>query len=193
MGKIVVTEFVSLDGVMEAPGGGEDYEHRAGRSRSTAAPRATSSSSTRRWRPRRCCSGARPTKASPPRGRRCEGEFADKFNGMPKYVVSSTLAEPTWNNTTVLAGDLAEEVAKLKERARRRDHRPRQRPARAGADRARPRRRAAPDGLPGRARQRQAPVRRGERQEAAAADELADGRRRHRGPDLRAGALSSGA
>jgi dihydrofolate reductase len=44
-----------------------------------------------------------------------KGEFADKFNTMPKYVVSSTLDEPEWNNSTVLKGDLAEEVAKLKE------------------------------------------------------------------------------
>jgi dihydrofolate reductase len=44
-----------------------------------------------------------------------EGEFADKFNGMPKYVVSSTLKEPSWNNTTVLGGDLAEQVAKLRD------------------------------------------------------------------------------
>jgi dihydrofolate reductase len=44
-----------------------------------------------------------------------EGEFADKFNSMPKYVVSSTLKDPTWNNSTVLNGDLAEEVAKLKQ------------------------------------------------------------------------------
>jgi dihydrofolate reductase len=43
-----------------------------------------------------------------------EGEFADKFNSMPKYVVSSTLGEPEWNNSTVLKGDLAEEVGKLK-------------------------------------------------------------------------------
>jgi dihydrofolate reductase len=43
-----------------------------------------------------------------------DGEFADKFNGMPKYVVSSTLEEPEWNNSTVLKGDVAEEVAKLK-------------------------------------------------------------------------------
>src|SRR5690242_2479166 len=43
-----------------------------------------------------------------------EGEFADKFNTMPKYVVSSTLTEPTWTNTTVLDGDLAEAIAKLK-------------------------------------------------------------------------------
>jgi dihydrofolate reductase len=44
-----------------------------------------------------------------------DGEFADKFNTMPKYVVSSTLEEPEWNNSTVLRGDVAEEVAKLKE------------------------------------------------------------------------------
>jgi dihydrofolate reductase len=44
-----------------------------------------------------------------------EGEFADKFNSMPKYVVSSTLNDPEWTNTTVLEGDLAAEVARLKE------------------------------------------------------------------------------
>ena len=41
--------------------------------------------------------------------------FADKFNSMPKYVVSSTLEDPEWNNSTVLDGDLATEVAKLKQ------------------------------------------------------------------------------
>src|SRR5947207_14386391 len=44
-----------------------------------------------------------------------EGEFADKFNNMPKYVVSSTLKDPEWTNTTVLDGDLAEEVPKVRE------------------------------------------------------------------------------
>ena len=43
-----------------------------------------------------------------------EGEFADKFNNMPKYVVSSTLKDPEWTNTTVLGGDVVEQVAKLK-------------------------------------------------------------------------------
>jgi dihydrofolate reductase len=43
-----------------------------------------------------------------------EGEFADKFNGMPKYVVSSTLRDPEWNNSTVLDGDLVEEVSRLR-------------------------------------------------------------------------------
>jgi hypothetical protein len=44
-----------------------------------------------------------------------EGEFADKFNAMPKYVVSSTLKDPEWNNPTVLRGDLGEAVAKLRQ------------------------------------------------------------------------------
>ena len=44
-----------------------------------------------------------------------EGEFADKFNNMPKYVVSSTLKDPDWTNTTVLDGDVAESVAKLRD------------------------------------------------------------------------------
>ena len=44
-----------------------------------------------------------------------DGEFADKFNNMPKYVVSSTLKDPEWTNSTVLDGDLAEEVSKLRQ------------------------------------------------------------------------------
>jgi dihydrofolate reductase len=46
---------------------------------------------------------------------RDEGEFAEKFNSMPKYVVSSTLKDPEWNNSTVLEGDMVESVSKLKE------------------------------------------------------------------------------
>jgi dihydrofolate reductase len=44
-----------------------------------------------------------------------DGEFADKFNSMPKYVVSSTLGQPEWNNSTVLKGDVVEEVGKLRQ------------------------------------------------------------------------------
>jgi dihydrofolate reductase len=43
-----------------------------------------------------------------------DGEFADKYNNMPKYVVSSTLEDAEWNNSKVLEGDLAEEVGRLK-------------------------------------------------------------------------------
>jgi dihydrofolate reductase len=115
MGRIVVTEFVSLDGVMEDPGGSEDFKYggwsfevsrgddgdrfKLDETLETEAlllGRVTYEGFAEAW----------PTR---------EGEFADKFNSMPKYVASSTLEEPTWNNSTVLKGDVAEEVAKLRQ------------------------------------------------------------------------------
>jgi len=59
-------------------------------------------------------SAVRPTTASRPLGR-SDGDFADKINSMPKYVVFSTLTDPEWENTTVLSGDPVEEVTKLRE------------------------------------------------------------------------------
>ena len=115
MGRIVVTEFVSLDGVMEDPGGSEDFKYggwtfeiprgeegdrfkldETMASEALLLGRVTYEGFANAW----------PTR---------DGEFADKFNSMPKYVVSSTLEDPEWTNTTVLEGDLADEVAKLKE------------------------------------------------------------------------------
>src|SRR5919106_617955 len=114
MGKLVVTEFVSLDGVMEAPGG-EDFKYpgwsfefdrgedgnqfKLDETLETDAlliGRVTYESFAGAWPER-------------------EGPFADKFNEMPKYVISSTLKDPEWNNTTVLDGDAVEEARKLKE------------------------------------------------------------------------------
>jgi dihydrofolate reductase len=113
MGKLVVTEFVSLDGVMQAPGGeefkypgwsfafdrGEDgNEFKLRETLETDVlllGRVTYESFAGAWPDR-------------------EGEFADKFNTMPKYVVSSTLRNPEWSNTTVLSGDAAEEATKVK-------------------------------------------------------------------------------
>jgi dihydrofolate reductase len=112
--KIVVTEFVSLDGVMEDPGGGESFKYagwsfefdaeegmqfKLDETRASSAlllGRVTYDGFAQAW----------PSQ---------EGEFADKFNSMPKYVVSSTLENPEWTNSTVLKGDVVEEVAKLKD------------------------------------------------------------------------------
>src|SRR6266571_5218269 len=97
MGRIVVTEFVSLDGVMEDPGEGDQFK--LDETRDSAAlllGRVTYEGFAEAWPSR-------------------EGEFADKFNNMPKYVVSSTLDAPEWNNTTVLKGNVADEVSKLKQ------------------------------------------------------------------------------
>jgi dihydrofolate reductase len=116
MGRIVVTEFVSLDGVVEDPGGAEDFKYggwsfeikrgeegdkfkldEALEAEALLLGRVTYEGFAAAWPSR-------------------EGEFADKFNNMPKYVVSSTLDEADWNNSTVLRGDVAEEVSKLKQR-----------------------------------------------------------------------------
>jgi dihydrofolate reductase len=115
VGRIVVTEFVSLDGVMEDPGGAEDFKHGGWTFEINRGDEGDkfkldeSLSSEALLLGRVTYEGF--AKAWPSR----EGEFADKFNSMPKYVVSSTLEEPEWNNSTVLTGDVAEEVAKLKQ------------------------------------------------------------------------------
>jgi dihydrofolate reductase len=115
MGRIVVTEFVSLDGVMEDPGGAESFRHggwsfevsRGDEGNKFKLDETLSSEALLLGRVTYEGFAA----AWPSR----EGEFADKFNTMPKYVVSSSLEEPEWNNSTVLKGDVADEVAKLKQ------------------------------------------------------------------------------
>jgi dihydrofolate reductase len=114
MGRIVVTEFVSLDGVMQAPGG-EDFKYpgwsfefdRGDEGNKFKLDETLSSEALLLGR--RTYEGF--AAAWPSR----DGEFADKFNTMPKYVVSSTLKDPEWNNSTVLSGDVVEEVSKLRE------------------------------------------------------------------------------
>jgi len=115
MGKIVVTEFVSLDGVIEDPGGSEDFKYggwsfefsrgddgdkfkldEAMQSDALLLGRKTYEGFAAAWPER-------------------EGDFADKFNNMPKYVVSSTLKDPEWKNSTAISGDLAEAVATIKD------------------------------------------------------------------------------
>src|SRR5918995_3269850 len=113
MGRIVVTEFVSLDGVMQAPGG-EDFKYpgwtfdfdrgedgnkfkldEVEDAEAHLLGRVTYESFAGAWPSR-------------------EGPFADKLNSDPKYVVSSTLEDPEWNNTTVLKGDAVAAASKLK-------------------------------------------------------------------------------
>src|SRR3989440_6596048 len=114
MGKIVVTEFVSLDGVMEAPGGGEDFKH-AGWTFKIDRGQEGDQFKLDETRESEALLLGRVTyqgfaAAWPSR----QGEFADKFNSMPKYVVSSTLKSPTWANSTVLRGDVVREASRLK-------------------------------------------------------------------------------
>jgi dihydrofolate reductase len=113
--KLIATEFVSLDGVMEDPGGSEEFEHggwsfkvergeegnqfkldETMQSDALLLGRITYQGFAEAWPSR-------------------TGEFADKFNTMPKFVVSATLEDPEWNNTMVIKGNVAEEVSKLKQ------------------------------------------------------------------------------
>jgi dihydrofolate reductase len=120
MGRIVVTEFVSLDGVMEDPGGAEGFAH-AGwtfrfdrgadgdrfkleeleRAEAQLLGRVTYQAFAQAWPTREDTVG-----------------FAGKMNAMPKYVVSTTLRDRDviWNNSTVIRGDVLSEIASLKER-----------------------------------------------------------------------------
>jgi dihydrofolate reductase len=117
MGNVVVTEFVSIDGVMEDPGGAEDFEHGGWTFEYDRGPegdkfkldevldadaqllgRVTYQGFAAAW----------PTRTD-------EAGFADKMNSMPKYVVSTTLDEAEWNNSTLIKGDVAEAVSKLKQ------------------------------------------------------------------------------
>jgi dihydrofolate reductase len=117
MGKIAVTEFMSLDGVIEAPGGGEGYKH-AGWTFAIDRGEEGNRFKLDELREAEAQLLGRVTyegfaEAWPKM--QGMGEFGEKMNGMPKYVVSSTLEQAEWNNSTVLRGDVATEVTKLKQ------------------------------------------------------------------------------
>ena len=120
MGKLIVTEFITLDGIIDDPGGSEGHPH-GGWSFRFPAPagqqfkfeellaadvqlmgRVTYEGFAAAW----------------PAMEESTGEFGKRMNSMPKVVVSTTLKDPAWNNTTVISGDVPAGVARLKERAR---------------------------------------------------------------------------
>jgi dihydrofolate reductase len=117
MGRIVVTEFVSLDGVMEAPGGGEEYRHAGWTFQIARGDEGDRFKLDETLETEALLLGRTTYEGFAAAWPQREGEFADKLNGMPKYVVSSTLKDPEWNNTTVLSGDLVEEIARLREQS----------------------------------------------------------------------------
>jgi len=116
MGKLVVTEFVSLDGIIEDPGGSEGTEH-GGWSFRHPAPEGEQfkgdelRSSDVQLLGRVTYDGFA---AAWPAMEEATGEFGKKMNAMPKVVVSTTLTEAAWNNTTIISGNVADEVARLK-------------------------------------------------------------------------------
>jgi dihydrofolate reductase len=115
MGDIVVTEFITVDGVAEDPGGNEGHPH-GGWAFETVRGKGAQFKLDELRATDALLLGRRTYDGFAQAWPGQEGEFADKFNAVPKYVVSSTLKDPSWNNTTVLGGDLAEEVEKLRQR-----------------------------------------------------------------------------
>jgi dihydrofolate reductase len=117
MGKIVVSESVSLDGVVQDPTGEEGFKYggwfrKVGdKDREEQAKVALEEA----LGAEAFLVGRRSYEFLASRWPSRSGELADRLNSMPKYVVSSTLVDPDWNNTTVLEGDVVEEVTKLKQ------------------------------------------------------------------------------
>jgi dihydrofolate reductase len=114
MGRIVVTEFISLDGVIEAPGGGEDYKYAGWTFDIDRGDEGNQFKLDETMNSAALLLGRRTYEGFAAAWPERDGEFADKFNTMPKYVVSSTLRDPDWTNSTVLSGDLVDEITKLK-------------------------------------------------------------------------------
>jgi len=116
VGRIVVTEFVSLDGVMEDPGGAEDYRHGGWTFEIDRGPEGDTFKLDEALEAEALLLGRVTYEGFAAAWPSREGDFADKFNTMPKYVVSSTLDDPGWSNSTVLKGDLAEQVSQLRQK-----------------------------------------------------------------------------
>jgi dihydrofolate reductase len=115
MGKIVISDFVSLDGVVQDPTGEEGFGRGGWFGRIADRPEAAKLTLDETLGAEALLLGRRTYEIFaalwPPRS----GALPDRMNNLPKYVVSSTLEDPDWNNSTVLKGDVVNEVSKLKQ------------------------------------------------------------------------------
>ena len=114
MGKVVVSQFITLDGVVEDPGGAEEFDRGGWAFKFDRGPEGDKFKSDELKASDALLLGRVTYEGFAAAWPSREGEFADKFNNMPKYVVSTTLKDPGWNNSTVIDGDVAEAVAGLK-------------------------------------------------------------------------------
>jgi dihydrofolate reductase len=115
MARIVATEFISLDGVIEDPGGSEDFRHGGWSFEISSGDDGGQFKVDETMRSEAMLLGRRTYEGFAEAWPERDGDFADRFNSMPKYVVSSTLRDPQWTNTTVLDGDLRAAVARVNE------------------------------------------------------------------------------
>jgi dihydrofolate reductase len=115
MSRIVVSQFVSLDGVIEDPVGIEELGRDAWSDSASSGPEGGKYKVDEIMDAAAMLLGRRTYDGYAPAWASRNGEYADRINAMPKYVVSSTLVDPKWSNTTVLEGDAASAVRGLKE------------------------------------------------------------------------------
>jgi dihydrofolate reductase len=115
MGRIIVSENVTLDGVVEDPAGDEGFERGGWVGKVTDREGAGKRLLDEALGAEAQLFGRRTYEFLAARWPSRDGALADRLNSMPKYVVSSTLEDPEWNNTTVLKGDAVEEVSKLRQ------------------------------------------------------------------------------
>ena len=117
MGKIIISENVSLDGVIQDPAGDEGFQRGGwvGRVGDRGREEAAQVLLEEALGTEAMLLGRRSYEFLAARWPSRTGALADRLNSKPKYVVSSTLQDPTWNNTTVLKGNVVNEVSKLKQ------------------------------------------------------------------------------
>jgi dihydrofolate reductase len=115
MRRIIVSQFVSLDGVIEDPVGIEGLGRGAWSGRADSGPEGAKLKLEEMRESEAMLFGRKTYEGYLAAWPSRDGEYADKLNSMPKYVVSTTLDSPAWANTTVISGDVATEVGKLKE------------------------------------------------------------------------------
>jgi dihydrofolate reductase len=114
MGKIVISESITLDGVIEDPSGVEGFERGGWVGKLTDRPATGKAALDEAVGAEAQLYGRRTYEFLAARWPSREGALADRLNSMPKYVVSSSIENPEWSNTKALKGDVVEEVSKLK-------------------------------------------------------------------------------
>jgi dihydrofolate reductase len=114
MSKVVVSQFISLDGVVEDPGGAEEFDRGGWAFKFDRGPEGDKFKLDEVMASEALLLGRVTYEGFAETWPSRSGDSADKFNNMPKYVVSTTLKDPEWNNSAVIDGDVAEAVAELK-------------------------------------------------------------------------------
>ncbi len=114
MGRIVVSEFVTLDGIMEDPGGAEGFSRGGWAFQFERGPAGDKFKLDEVMAAGSLLLGRRTYQGFAEAWPSRTGEFADKMNGMPKVVVSTTLKQPAWNNTRVISTNIPAELSKLR-------------------------------------------------------------------------------